>query len=150
VLPNCGSIAIPFMVAEKDDWVERNAAPFIWVGHEPANSKPIDSSQIGKVDRVSISEESKKVTEVVPANEDSNLEQPLLRDDKSKTVDVPSREREVTKEEDNSRQKKGSTRAKMLDFGRKMGDKLEEKRRQIEEKSRHIVEKMKENARAEK
>jgi galactokinase len=139
------------MVAEKDDWVERNAAPFIWVSHEAANSKPIDTSQIEKVDRSTIREESKKVTEVVPENEDSNLEQPLLRDDKSKAIVVPSGEREVlTKEEYNSRQKKASTRAKMLDFGRKMGDKLEEKRRHIEEKSRHIVEKMKENARAER
>lgn len=137
------------MIAEKDDWVERNAAPFIWVSHEAANSKPLDTSQIEKVEKVSIGEESKKVTEVVPANEDANLDQPLQRD-KSKAIVVPTREREtVTKEEDN-RQKKVSTRTKMIDFGRKMGDKLEEKRRHIEEKSRHIVEKMKENARVEK
>ncbi|KAF0934573.1 hypothetical protein E2562_025664 [Oryza meyeriana var. granulata] len=43
--------------------------------------------------------------------------------------------------------RKGGRRARMMDFGKKMGDKLEEKRRHIEEKGRHIVEKMRENAR---
>lgn len=136
------------MIAEKDDWVERNAAPFIWVSPETANSKPIDTSHIEKVETASIKEESKKEIEV--AKDDLNLKEPLLRDEKtSKEIVVPSRDREIgTREEDNSsnnnKQKKGITRAKMLDFGRKMGDKLEEKRRHIEEKSRNIVEKMKE------
>jgi hypothetical protein len=43
--------------------------------------------------------------------------------------------------------RKGGRRARMMDFGKKMGDKLEEKRRTIEERGRHIVEKMRENAR---
>jgi hypothetical protein len=43
--------------------------------------------------------------------------------------------------------RKGGRRARMIDFGKRMGDKLEEKRRTIEEKGRHIVEKMRENAR---
>lgn len=135
------------MIAEKDDWVERTAAPFIWVSPETTNSKPIDMSHVEKVETASIKEESKKESEV--AKEDLNLKQPLLSDEKtSKEIVVPSRDREIgTREEDNSnnnKQKKGITRAKMLDFGRKMGDKLEEKRRHIEEKSRNIVEKMKE------
>ncbi|KAJ4773739.1 Testis-expressed sequence 2 protein [Rhynchospora pubera] len=149
VLPNCGSICVPFMIAEKDDWVERDAAPFVWVRQEPTNSKPLETSQIEKDENTRIREESKKETEVVIANNDSNLKQPLLHAEKpSEEIIVPSRERDMgDKLEDSNRQKKVSTRAKMIDFGRKMGDKLEEKRRHIEEKSRHIVEKMRENAR---
>lgn len=33
VLPNCESIPIPFMLSEKDDWVPREVAPFIWVNN---------------------------------------------------------------------------------------------------------------------
>jgi hypothetical protein len=43
--------------------------------------------------------------------------------------------------------RKSGRRSRMMDLGKKMGDKLEEKRRQVEEKGRHIVEKMRENAR---
>lgn len=45
-------------------------------------------------------------------------------------------------DENDSRPKRMGRRARMLDLGKKMGEKLEEKRRQVEEKSRHIVEKM--------
>ncbi|KAF8014755.1 hypothetical protein BT93_H0529 [Corymbia citriodora subsp. variegata] len=34
VLPNCESLNIPWMLAEKNDWVSRKAAPFIWLGQE--------------------------------------------------------------------------------------------------------------------
>ncbi|KAF8114294.1 hypothetical protein N665_0039s0058 [Sinapis alba] len=34
VLPNCESLTIPWMIAEKDDWVQRNAAPFMWMNQE--------------------------------------------------------------------------------------------------------------------
>ncbi|XP_028181700.1 uncharacterized protein LOC114368672 isoform X1 [Glycine soja] len=37
VLPNCESICIPWMLAEKDDWVPRNVAPFIWIHPESGN-----------------------------------------------------------------------------------------------------------------
>ncbi|KAI4347396.1 hypothetical protein L6164_008211 [Bauhinia variegata] len=42
VLPNCESICIPMMLAEKDDWVPRNVAPFIWVNQtqESGNKTP--------------------------------------------------------------------------------------------------------------
>lgn len=45
-------------------------------------------------------------------------------------------------EEDELRPKRTGRRARMLDLGEKMGEKLEEKRRHIEEKSRNIVEKI--------
>ncbi|KAK8495526.1 hypothetical protein V6N12_066086 [Hibiscus sabdariffa] len=31
VLPNCESALIPWMIAEKDDWIPRNVAPYIWL-----------------------------------------------------------------------------------------------------------------------
>ncbi|RRT54101.1 hypothetical protein BHE74_00034237, partial [Ensete ventricosum] len=34
VLPNCETICIPWMLAEKDDWVPRKAAPFMWINNE--------------------------------------------------------------------------------------------------------------------
>ncbi|KAK6646197.1 hypothetical protein PHAVU_L006701 [Phaseolus vulgaris] len=37
VLPNCESVCIPWMLAEKDDWVPRTVAPFIWVNQEFTN-----------------------------------------------------------------------------------------------------------------
>jgi hypothetical protein len=48
-----------------------------------------------------------------------------------------------TTDDDDSRPKRvGGRRARMLDFSKKVGEKLEEKRRNIEEKGRNIVEKM--------
>ncbi|XP_010239258.1 testis-expressed protein 2 [Brachypodium distachyon] len=35
VLPNCESIPMSWMVSEKDDWVPRKVAPFIWLNREP-------------------------------------------------------------------------------------------------------------------
>ncbi|CAK7338642.1 unnamed protein product [Dovyalis caffra] len=37
VLPNCESVCIPWMLAEKNDWVPRNVAPFIWINQEAAS-----------------------------------------------------------------------------------------------------------------
>lgn len=34
VLPNCESAYIPWMLAEKDDWVPRKVAPFIWLNQD--------------------------------------------------------------------------------------------------------------------
>lgn len=34
VLPNCESVTIPWMTAERDDWVERNVAPFMWLNQD--------------------------------------------------------------------------------------------------------------------
>ncbi|OEL23833.1 hypothetical protein BAE44_0015147 [Dichanthelium oligosanthes] len=35
VLPNCESIPISWMISDKDDWVARKMAPFIWLNREP-------------------------------------------------------------------------------------------------------------------
>lgn len=46
VLPNCESICIPWMLAEKDDWVPRTVAPFIWIKQDCGNdtSTSIDTN----------------------------------------------------------------------------------------------------------
>ncbi|KAL2325239.1 hypothetical protein Fmac_024297 [Flemingia macrophylla] len=46
VLPNCESVCIPWMLAEKDDWVPRTVAPFIWINQDLANetSTSIDTN----------------------------------------------------------------------------------------------------------
>lgn len=38
VLPNCESIAMSWMISEKDDWVPRKVAPFIWLNREPSET----------------------------------------------------------------------------------------------------------------
>ncbi|MCD9642180.1 hypothetical protein HAX54_028863 [Datura stramonium] len=61
VLPNCESVCIPCMLAEKDDWVPRQVAPFIWLNREAAgnnanrqeapSSQPADATRVTEVDR---------------------------------------------------------------------------------------------------
>ncbi|CAN0854868.1 Testis-expressed protein 2 [Linum grandiflorum] len=40
VLPNCESMCIPWMLAEKNDWVPRKAAPFMWLNREVTSDHP--------------------------------------------------------------------------------------------------------------
>lgn len=37
VLPNCESVCIPWMLAEKDDWVPCNSAPLMWLNREASS-----------------------------------------------------------------------------------------------------------------
>lgn len=199
VLPNCESVSVPWMSAEKDDWVPRNVAPFIWLNHE-ANSDQVPaceafSSQTTKVkttmEATSVTsidqpeqknQNSKnldcyerpdtvsKVTSIpstsssTPAIQNSKflreLRTPLLEIDNSQeacqqnkeelsecqspsaTSSTQSEKQMIGIEEDDSRLKKLGRKARMLDLGKNMKEKLEEKRRHIEEKGRHIVEKM--------
>ncbi|MCD7450081.1 hypothetical protein HAX54_003499 [Datura stramonium] len=54
VLPNCENVCIPWMIAEKDDWIPRKEAPYIWVNNKSAgNAKKLEadrrsSSSIGE------------------------------------------------------------------------------------------------------
>uniref|UniRef100_A0A1J3ILH4 Testis-expressed sequence 2 protein n=1 Tax=Noccaea caerulescens TaxID=107243 RepID=A0A1J3ILH4_NOCCA len=210
VLPNCESLTIPWMIAEKDDWVQRKAAPFMWMNQEsnhnstqategrsksdkpPTSSACVQSEQMQKTadatqkpviseagtvsssscgqseqvqdtanaiqkpstESVAISTPLSKSTSIT-VERDKSLEElrtPLLRPSSSEKQETSSRgsTREITvvqssmvsSEEDDSRGKKLGRRARMLDLGKKMGEKLEEKRRHMEEKSRQIVEKM--------
>lgn len=202
VLPNCESICIPWMIAEKDDWVPSKAAPFLWTNNEnaditePESSVPRATEEKLKVDSgIKIKDSSddriEKVKDVMhdgqtsqattPASSstaigdqtgsatssiqssydamNADLKAPLLTGEPDKNsiqrnTDSPtgSMSRSLVlpndhlSAEDDDKPKKTSRRARMMDFGKRVGDKLEEKRRHIEEKGRHIVEKMRENA----
>lgn len=202
VIPNFESVYIPWMIAEKDDWVPRQAAPFIWVNqeavvdsastHELPNSQPLEAPRTSGASKETSTRPDCKENKVKnvenaqqPAKESSSLgstdrlipngklleelKTPLLQNDeaagpslrdKEEQIDSrgstpetrsPSRAATSTDDEhhtmpgDDARPKRlGSTRAKMLGLGKKMGEKLEERRRHIEEKGRNIVERMRE------
>ncbi|RWW44231.1 hypothetical protein BHE74_00050028 [Ensete ventricosum] len=202
VLPNYESICIPWMLAEKDDWIPRKAAPFIWINTDsmdmagPELTVPQDREDKSKVDgsnktKDGLDDKVEKVKNVIhveqPAQEPptessissgcltgsasldhsnssttAELQAPLLsgeteKDSSQSNAETPmvSSSRALVMVEDQAalpleedeKPKRSSRRAKMMDFGKRVGDKLEEKRRHIEEKGRHIVEKMRENSR---
>ncbi|KAL0731716.1 hypothetical protein Bca4012_027810 [Brassica carinata] len=66
VLPNCENVTIPWMIAEKDDWVQRSVAPFMWLNqdstsdHESSEAAEVKS----KADKPPSPEQTKKVTNV--------------------------------------------------------------------------------------
>ncbi|KAF5730410.1 hypothetical protein HS088_TW20G00783 [Tripterygium wilfordii] len=76
------------------------------------------------------------------------LKTPLFVGDKTEEMceenigETSSENQDYIIEEDDLRPKKIGRKARMLDLGKKMGEKLGEKRRHLEEKSRNIVEKM--------
>lgn len=212
VLPNFENVNIPMMIAEKDDWLPRQAAPFIWVnqesssdsmnGRESLSSQQREAAQLSGSRREARSKpeyNENKVEEFVgqqlqtkksmststdSTNQSSLNENPLQeskipllgkgeadatpllsteehveRQESSPKIQSPSRSVSlselssrsvsITDEEthsmlgDEARPKRmGSTRAKMLGLGKKMGDKFEERKRHIEEKGRNIVQRM--------
>ncbi|GAV78925.1 DUF2404 domain-containing protein [Cephalotus follicularis] len=199
VLPNCESVGIPWMLAEKDDWVPRKVAPFIWLNQEALGgytaASEASSSQPGEAktkiesSRGSLSEppETKQQktnnveniqqqntessvsfallpNSVNPSNQSSKslqeLRTTLLASEEPQEPCQPSREEiheyqsisrslsqldkqnSATEDDNELLLKRTGRKARILDLGKKMGEKLEEKRRHIEEKSRHIVEKM--------
>ncbi|KAG6742292.1 hypothetical protein POTOM_055582 [Populus tomentosa] len=193
VLPNCESVCIPWMLAEKNDWVPRNAAPFIWINQEAAsdNAAALEllNSQLDTKTKIEAGRETsynhpeskhqktRNAENVQPpysdSSDDLSSNKPSMKNDKSSQdltspllanseaqetgqnssgyasesqspsrslISLEKQTRSV--EEDDSRPKKMGRRAKMLDLGKKMGEKFEEKRRNIEEKGRNIVDKM--------
>ncbi|KDP46473.1 hypothetical protein JCGZ_08445 [Jatropha curcas] len=194
VLPNCESLCIPWMLAEKNDWVPQTVAPFIWLNREATSEHASASEAVSsRSDEAKLKEEahrrasncdtesshlkSKNVecsqrsisassdtlesssSSAKPSIESSKslqeLTSPLLASfepqdicNQSRESQSPSRSLTTAEkqnhavEDDDSRPKRMGRRARMLDLGKKMGEKLEEKRRHIEEKGRNIVEKM--------
>lgn len=194
VLPNCESVCIPWMLAEKNDWVPRNVAPFIWINQEAAsdNAAALEllNSQLDAKTKIEVGRETsynhpeskhqktRNAENVQPpysdSSDDLSSNKPSMKNDKSSQdltspllanseapetgqnssgyaseSQSPSRslislekQTRSVEEEDDSRPKKMGRRAKMLDLGKKMGEKFEEKRRNIEEKGRNIVDKM--------
>ncbi|KAF3438428.1 hypothetical protein FNV43_RR21190 [Rhamnella rubrinervis] len=194
VLPNCEGVCIPWMLAEKNDWVPRKVAPFLWLNQESAND-PIVNRELPNnrpceekpkteaireassghtqskhqrlknaqsIQQISESSDAASSSTNPSAKSRSALEEsriPLLENDepheteKHLTEEVSENQSAPrsssmfdklydTVEEDEARPKRMGRKARMLDLGKKMGEKFEEKRRHIEEKSRHIVEKM--------
>ncbi|PKU67221.1 uncharacterized protein LOC110113903 [Dendrobium catenatum] len=201
VLPNCESICIPWMLAEKDDWIPQKVAPFVRISQEAMNmSMPRSDSNDLKTKpsgtKTSYSDDkSEKVKDVVYVHKASDedalksasshtetgkstsvsssgayngdtrsdtsaseeLLAPLLRMDgvqegrvdSSRTASPGSTmENPSTFPEEDAKPKRVGRRARMMDLGKKVGEKIEEKRRNLEEKSRHIVEKMLENSKS--
>ncbi|XP_077221495.1 uncharacterized protein LOC143855161 [Tasmannia lanceolata] len=186
VLPNCENVCVPWMLAEKDDWVPRNVAPFIWLHQEtcdPAgrdasnkesrhsSSNPTEGENTAKLKDVISSQrppsepssESVSSSRNGPSSNDlsihrnavEDLRVPLLESDETQEsngqsgLDNPeySSRAIVTREVqapigEDMKAKKIGRRARMMDLGKKMSEKLEEKKRHIEERSRHIVDKM--------
>ncbi|KAJ4844484.1 hypothetical protein Tsubulata_006320 [Turnera subulata] len=188
VLPNCESVTIPWMLGEKNDWVPRKVAPFMWLnqestgdrstpneasGVEPINGKAnMDAGRRTPSDNVdsrhSISTTAECIQRTSCSSSDASLSSskslnelrtPLLgngeapdggqerrvftseRRSPSRSLTSVERQNHAT-EDDDLKPKKIGKRAKMLDLGKRMSEKLEEKRRHIEEKGRNIVEKM--------
>lgn len=182
VLPNFESVTIPWMTAEKDDWVERKVAPFMWLNQESTSDhdsieaaeakmkadKPPNSERMQKtanvphkprIEEKPVSAPLANTTAHISEKSLEELKAPLLdSSEKQDTIAQGSNARDITpgivqspsisvvsSEEDdsNSKEKKmGTTKARIFDFRKKVGEKFEEKKRHVEEKSRQIVEKM--------
>jgi hypothetical protein len=198
------------MLAEKDDWAPLKDGPYIWLNHEPTetrshvaaavpthpeeaagakadtstkNAAPSsrDSSAgseetLRSIDESAedpVAESSHAQSRLAPASETttspshpdsaSELRKPLLSTDDTserrggsplytslraiRPAGQQQQQQAALASVGEDVKQKSGRRSRMMDLGKKMGDKLEEKRRQVEEKGRTIVEKMRENAR---
>ncbi|KAK1610195.1 hypothetical protein QYE76_033868 [Lolium multiflorum] len=79
VLPNCESIPVSWMISEKDDWVPRKVAPFIWLNREPseAASHNTDTGTLQPDDvatlKVSANQKGSKSCPPAPLNDGEQL-----------------------------------------------------------------------------
>ncbi|CAN8235110.1 unnamed protein product [Cochlearia groenlandica] len=66
VLPNCESITIPWMIAEKDDWVQRKVAPFMWLNQDSTSDHDnLEAAEAkSKSDKPPISEQVQKAANI--------------------------------------------------------------------------------------
>lgn len=193
MLPNCENVPIPGMLSEKDDWVPRKTAPFLWVNlettldttklhEEPkpmiltnvATASTVKSDRTPSIDEkvecernAVLTEENREETVEYSSgsygNTNRELRLPLLKLEKqdcstsstsSESMVVSPTNRpnltsvtsdlSATNGED-AQAKKVNRRARVMDFGKRMGDKLGENRKKFEEKSRSFVEKLREN-----
>lgn len=184
------------MLAEKDDWVPRNVAPFMWLNYEstgkhataseakatlpeeaksktetrtetsvgleskrqkptikpsrPPNASDLDGSALLPSDKMGAIQNSRSLQDLkaplLAISDPDDGDQQRRKSESecpspSRSLVLRERQNPDTEEED-SKTKKVGRRARMLDLGKKMGEKIEEKRRHIEEKSRNIVDKM--------
>ncbi|CAH9056610.1 unnamed protein product [Cuscuta epithymum] len=170
VLPNCESICLPWMLAEKEDWVPRKLAPFIWISQEPRStdnadeatpetaSRSLEGTHEGPPENTMSSWEkpndsldtqsSSSSAPLKIGNPDKELRVPLLSCEEqvashhSKSAEEEVGQNYVCEEDEKKMRKLGSTKARMIGLSKKMSEKIDEKRRHIEEKGRNIVERM--------
>ncbi|EPS70705.1 hypothetical protein M569_04055, partial [Genlisea aurea] len=136
VIPHMESITVPWMSAEKDDWIPRAVAPFVWCrGSQQQDS----AAEMPKQPEPAAANSTPDVgNSIGPASSPlQELSVPLLPPPPSKDDDGGDVE-----EDEEWRQRRMGTRERMRGLGKKMGEKLETKRRHIEEKGRSLVEKM--------
>ncbi|KAE8784272.1 testis-expressed sequence 2 protein-like [Hordeum vulgare] len=84
VLPNCESIPMSWMISEKDDWMPRRVAPFIWLNREHSKAASSHSSDMRKLQpddvaalKVSSNSEASKSSPPAPSNRSN--EEPLKK-----------------------------------------------------------------------
>uniref|UniRef100_A0A1J3FV96 Testis-expressed sequence 2 protein n=1 Tax=Noccaea caerulescens TaxID=107243 RepID=A0A1J3FV96_NOCCA len=67
VLPNCESVTIPWMIAEKDDWVQRKAAPFMWLNQDStSDNESFEAAEAkSKADKPPTYEQMQKTANVI-------------------------------------------------------------------------------------
>ncbi|XP_023542495.1 uncharacterized protein LOC111802383 [Cucurbita pepo subsp. pepo] len=169
VLPNYESIYFPFMTAEKDDWVPRDAAPFMWLNHENQRSHPVEPKNRAEANKTTATDqhgtEQRKPKNIESSQPHSDLPQ-ASKTSSSKALyrnetkiplleyDEKERDREYVQENESpsrsvsfsgqERKEGEEDEPKPRRIGRRarmreIGKKMGEK---IEEKSKNIVEKM--------
>ncbi|KAI3807813.1 hypothetical protein L1987_23747 [Smallanthus sonchifolius] len=130
VLPNFGSVTIPFMIAEKNEWVPQEIAPFIWTNPTTEPYHVHTSSTETTHDKTTFNQSDDHEKTMLLENDQMSQPQPMVE------------ENNETAEGDDGKLRRNGKRARMRRLGEKMGEKLEEKRHNIKEKGRHVVEKM--------
>ncbi|CAK8532370.1 unnamed protein product [Lathyrus sativus] len=83
VLPNSENINIQWMLAEKDDWVPRSVAPFIWIHPESGSETSNSIDTVGKAHPTDTSNEASART----STDGSELKQQKFRNSNTRKLD---------------------------------------------------------------
>ncbi|KAK1441567.1 hypothetical protein QVD17_07568 [Tagetes erecta] len=109
VLPNSESVTIPFMLAEKDDWIPQEVAPFIWTNPEATTEPTTDPTIINEVHHDEThpqepqhvhtsSQSSTETTRDKTTSNQSDDEKSAANDDEKSTTDEKSLLLETSKQ----------------------------------------------------
>ncbi|KAK1431470.1 hypothetical protein QVD17_07929 [Tagetes erecta] len=85
VLPNCESAAVPFMLAEKNDWIPQKSAPFHWANPEIVTDPITDLAMTPELHPHDVNSSSKSSTETThdrTSFNQSDDENPTSNDEK--------------------------------------------------------------------
>ncbi|KAJ6735400.1 TESTIS-EXPRESSED SEQUENCE 2 PROTEIN-LIKE ISOFORM X1 [Salix purpurea] len=150
VLPNCESVCIPWMgtsydYPESKHKKTRNAENVqpSFSDSSDASTRASSSSKPSMKNDKSLQDLTSPLLANSETQESGQNSSGYVSESQSPSRSLTSLEQQAhAAEEVDSRPKKMGRRAKMLDLGKKMGEKFEEQRRHIEEKGRDIVDKM--------